>query len=99
MDVMALLLIIEVNFSLGFDITHHQTNKMYNVHDPTAQIFHLQYINNCGPLKSKHFEKNYMVIILLGCLTILAFEISKKDELLLTNRHSVSSTYTATLEI
>ena len=33
-DVMALLLIIEVkiNFSLGFDNTDYQTNKLQNVH-------------------------------------------------------------------
>ena len=34
MDLRDLLLIIEVkiNYSLGFDNTHYQTNKPYNVH-------------------------------------------------------------------
>ena len=33
MDGMALLLIMEVknNFSLGFDNTYHQTNKLWNI--------------------------------------------------------------------
>ena len=58
------------------------------------------------PLKIKISGKNYMVITLSGCLTILAFKISKKLNfdlkigiLKMLSKNSVSSTLTATLEI
>ena len=52
MDVMALLLIIEVkiNFSLGFDNTDYQTNKLQNVHAlrPSGTKFSAK--GRCRPL-------------------------------------------------
>ena len=46
---MALLLIIEVkiNFSLGFDNTHYQTNKLYNVNALLSKL--VLYIVPEGP--------------------------------------------------
>ena len=60
----------------------------------------------CWPLKIKISGKNYMVITLSGCLTILAFKISKNLNfdfkigiLKMLFKNYVSSTHTATPEI
>ena len=58
------------------------------------------------PHKIKTYEKNYMVITLLGFLTILAFEILiklticiKRSILKRLSKDSISFTHSATLEI
>ena len=58
------------------------------------------------PLKIKISQKNYMVITLSGCLTILAFKISKKLNfgikigiLKMMSTNSVSSIHCAALQI
>ena len=62
-------------FSLTFSAEHSSGLKLWS---DGAWIFHAWYFHNFGPLKSKHLGKNYMVITLLGCLTMLALKSSKK---------------------